>query len=65
VVLDEIIELIGQGTYGGQAFVITLENKGLLMDYNPDFDMPADVKAAAEEAVKGIVDGSITIDIGE
>ena len=65
VVLDEIIELIGQGTYGGQAFVITLENKGLLMDYNPDFDMPADVKAAAEDAVKGIVDGSITIDIGE
>ena len=65
VVLDEIIELIGQGTYGGQAFVITLENEGLLMDYNADFEMPADVKAAADDAVKGIVDGSITIDIGE
>ena len=65
VVLDEIIELIGQGTYGGQAFVITLENEGLLMDYNPDFEMPSDVKSAAEDAVKGIVDGSITIDIGE
>jgi basic membrane lipoprotein Med (substrate-binding protein (PBP1-ABC) superfamily) len=65
VVLDEIIELIGQGTYGGQAFVITLENEGLLMDYNPDFEMPTDVKAAAEDAVKGIVDGSITIDVGE
>jgi basic membrane protein A len=65
VVLDEIIELIGQGTYGGQAFVITLENEGLLMDYNSDFEMPADVKAAAEDAVKGIVDGSITIDVGE
>jgi len=65
VVLDEIIELVGQGTYGGQAFVITLENGGLLMDYNPDFDLPADVKSAAEDAVKGIIDGSITIDIGE
>jgi basic membrane protein A len=65
VVLDEIIELVGQGTYGGQAFVITLENEGLLMDFNADFDMPSDVKAAAEDAAKGIVDGSITIDIGE
>ncbi len=65
VVLDEIIELISQGTYGGQAFAITLENEGLLMDYNPDFELPSDVKAAAEDAVKGIVDGSITIDIGE
>jgi basic membrane lipoprotein Med (substrate-binding protein (PBP1-ABC) superfamily) len=65
VVLNEIIDLIGQGTYGGQAFVITLENKGLLMDYNPDYDLPADVKAAAEAAVKGIVDGSITINVGE
>ncbi len=65
VVLDEIIDLIGQGTYGGKAYVITLENDGLVMDYNPDYDLPADVKAAAEEAVKGIVDGSITIDVGQ
>jgi basic membrane protein A len=65
VVLDEIVDLIGQGTYGGQAFVVTLENDGLVMDYNSDYDLPADVKAAAEEAVKGIVDGSITIDVGE
>jgi basic membrane protein A len=65
VVLDEIVDLIGQGTYGGKAFVVTLENDGLVMDYNSDYDLPADVKAAAEDAVKGIVDGSITIDVGQ
>jgi basic membrane protein A len=65
VVLDEIVDLIGQGTYGGKAFTITLENGGEVMDYNPDYDLPADVKAAAEEAIKGIIDGSITIDVGE
>lgn len=65
VVLDEIVDLIGQGTYGGKAFTITLANEGEVMDYNSDFDLPADVKAAAEEASKGIVDGSITIDVGE
>jgi len=65
VVLGEIIDLMGQDTYGGTAYNITLENKGQVMDYNPDYDLPADVKAAAEEAIKGIIDGSITIDIGE
>jgi basic membrane protein A len=64
VVLDDMIDLMGQGTYGGKAYNITLENKGQVMEYNPDFDLPADVKAAAEEAIKGIIDGSITIDIG-
>jgi hypothetical protein len=63
--LKEIIELIDQGTYGGKAFTITLDNKGEVMDYNPDFDLPADVKAAAEEATNGIMDGSISIDLGE
>ena len=63
VVLNDIINLIGEGTYGGKAYNITLANKGLVMDYNPDFDLPADVKAAADEAVQGIIDGSITITI--
>lgn len=65
VVLDDIIDLMDQGTYGGKAYNITLENKGQVMEYNPDYDLPGDVKAAAEEAIKGIIDGSIAIDIGE
>jgi basic membrane protein A len=65
VVLDEMISLIAKGTFGGQAFEITLENGGLLMDYNPDFDLPADVISLADETVQGIIDGTITIEIGE
>ena len=65
VVLDEMISLIAKGTFGGQAFEITLENGGLLMDYNPDFDLPADVITLADETVQGIIDGTITIKIGE
>lgn len=65
VVLNDIVDLIDEGTYGGKAYNITLKNKGQIMEYNSDFDLPADVKAAAEDAVKGIIDGSITIDIGE
>ncbi|MGD1992446.1 MAG: BMP family protein [Anaerolineae bacterium] len=65
VVLDQIIENIEAGTYGGTAYRITLENEGLVMDYNSEFDMPDDVMAAADETVQGIIDGSITVDVGE
>jgi len=65
VVLDEMISLIAKGTFGGKAFEITLENGGLVMDYNPDFDLPADVKTLADETAQGIIDGTITIEIGE
>ncbi len=61
VVLDQIIELVKGGTLGGQAFAITLANGGLVMDYNDNYDLPADVRTLADETVAGIVDGSITV----
>ena len=65
VALDDIIAQIQQGVYGGKAYTINLKNKGEIIEYNPDFALPDDVKAAAEEAVQGIIDGSITIDVGD
>jgi basic membrane protein A len=65
VVLNDIIEQMDNEVYGGKAYVITLENGGEYMEYNPDFDLPADVKQLAEDAIQGIKDGSITIPIGE
>ena len=61
VVLAEMLDLIDAGTYGGQAFTITLANGGLDIDYNTDYALPDDVKEAAEAAIEGIKDGSITI----
>jgi basic membrane lipoprotein Med (substrate-binding protein (PBP1-ABC) superfamily) len=63
VVLSQMINSIAEGSYGGQAYAITLENGGLVMEYNPDFDLPADVKSLADETVQGIIDGSITYDL--
>ncbi|RMD52545.1 MAG: BMP family ABC transporter substrate-binding protein [Candidatus Thermofonsia bacterium] len=60
VVLDEMISLIKSGTLGGQSFKITLANGGLVMEYNPDYDLPADVRQLADDTVQGIIDGSIT-----
>ena len=61
VVLDQIIELIQGGTRGGQAFALDLANGGLVVQYNPGFAMPDDVKALADETIQGIVDGTITV----
>jgi basic membrane lipoprotein Med (substrate-binding protein (PBP1-ABC) superfamily) len=61
VVVKEIIALIGEGTLGGKSFVISLANGGEVMEYNPGFSLPADVKAQADATVKGIIDGTIKI----
>jgi len=63
VVLDQMIALIQEGTYGGEAYTITLENNGLVMDYNSGYDLPAEVKSAADAAVAGIKDGSIVVPV--
>ena len=65
VVLNEIIDLIGEGTLGGESFVIDLANGGQVMEFNDDFDLPPDVKALADATIEGIIDGSISIDLGE
>jgi basic membrane protein A len=64
-VLNDIIDQIDEGTYGGKAYAITLANGGLVMDYNSDFDLPADVKDAAEATEQGIIDGDISTGVGQ
>ncbi len=59
VVFNEMLTLIEAGTYGGQSFEITLANGGLVIDFNADYALPDDVKAAAQAAIDGIIDGSI------
>ncbi len=60
-VLSEMIGLIQDGTLGGQSFKIGLANGGEVIEYNPDFDLPAEAKTLADKTVQGIIDGSVTI----
>ena len=63
VILEEIIDLREEGTLGGTSFVANLENGGQEMVFNPDFDLPEDVRAAADAAIAGIIDGTVTIEL--
>ncbi|MFT3892527.1 MAG: BMP family protein [Anaerolineales bacterium] len=61
VMLKEMIGLIQKGTLGGKTFSANLANGGEVIEYNPGYSLPADVKAAGDAAIKGITDGSIKI----
>ncbi len=65
VVLDQILDNIQNGTLGGEAYTITLQNGGLLIEYNTNYDRPVDVVSAGTAAIDGIKDGSININLGE
>lgn len=65
VVLNPIIEDVLSGEIEGEAFAITLENEGLVIEFNEDFELPEDVVAAGEELVQAIVDGDISFEVEE
>jgi basic membrane protein A len=65
VVLEQIIRLMADGTLGGESFRIELGNAGEEIAYNPAFALDAAVMELAEATIAGIVDGSITIELGE
>lgn len=60
--LRDIIQKRENGVLGGDTYILQLGNDGLKIAYNPDYEIPDDVKAAAEAAIKGIIDGSITVE---
>lgn len=50
-VLEEMIGKIREGTLGGEVYRIDFANDGLVIEYNDGFDLPADVKQLAEDAI--------------
>lgn len=60
LILRTIVENVRGGTLGGEAFVATLENGGLVMAYNDGYALPENARAAAAAAEACIKDGSVT-----
>jgi basic membrane protein A len=60
-ILKQMIENRKNGKLGGEAFTLQLKNGGLKMVFNPEYKLPADVKAAADKAIEGIKAGTIKV----
>jgi basic membrane protein A len=60
-IVDEILTDIQGGKLGGTTFTATLANGGAKIDFNPGFNLPAEVKAKADSLIKGITDGSVKV----
>ncbi len=59
--LNDMITKHKAGTLGGEQYTLTLANGGLTMAFNSGYALPADVKAAADAAITGIKNGTITV----
>lgn len=53
-ILEEMINNVKDGKLGGELYSITFANDGLVIEYNDNFDLPADVKKLAEDAIKSM-----------
>jgi basic membrane protein A len=51
-ILEEMIENVKDGKLGGELFSITFANDGLVIEYNDGYDLPADVKKLADDAIE-------------
>jgi len=61
VMLKEMMGLIQDGTLGGQSFSANLANGGQVIEFNDGYALPAEAQALADETIKGIADGTVTI----
>ncbi len=60
VALRQIISGLDQGVLGGETYTLTLANGGIVIEYNPGFDLSPELRDAADTVTAGIIDGSLS-----
>jgi basic membrane lipoprotein Med (substrate-binding protein (PBP1-ABC) superfamily) len=59
--VKQMIDNTKAGKLGAVVMTGTLANKVLVVQYNPGYDLPADVKTLADKTIAGLADGSIKV----
>ncbi len=59
VLLLDMISNIKAGVLGGEYYKLTLENEGLVMEFDKDFGISEELMAIADETIAGIISGDI------
>jgi len=65
VALNPIIDDVVAGELQGEAFALTLENEGLLIEFNEDYELDQELIDLADELTQAIVDGTISFEFDE
>ncbi len=60
VILETIIADVAGGTLGGEVHILTLENGGLVMEFNDGYALDAGIQAAAEQTIADLASRAIT-----
>jgi hypothetical protein len=58
-----MIAKIQSGTLGGETLTINLANGGEVIEYNPDYILPAEAKRLGDAAIKNISSGSLAVTV--
>jgi basic membrane lipoprotein Med (substrate-binding protein (PBP1-ABC) superfamily) len=59
--IKDMISKHQAGTLGGITYTLTLSNGGLKIAYNPAYSLPADVKAAGDAAIQGLMNSTVGV----
>ncbi|MBI5034992.1 MAG: BMP family protein [Chloroflexi bacterium] len=59
--VKQMIDNTKAGKLGGEVMTGTLKNKVLVVKYNSDYTLPAEVKKLADDTIQGIIDGKVTV----
>ena len=61
VILNQILTELDSGALAGGTYTANLANGGLVIEYNPDYALPDDVRARADQLTASIIDGSVVV----
>jgi len=59
ILMDMIESITEEDIIGGESYILTLENEGLVMEFDEDFEMSDEMTTLAEETIEGIIAGDI------
>ena len=62
-VVNRMIEARAEGKKGGEHISLSFADGRLSLHYNDKFDIPAEVKAEVDKAMKAIKDGSLVVEL--
>ena len=60
VVIVPILDQIATGTLGGEVYTLTLENGGLVMEFNEAYELDPAVRTSADETIAALTSGELT-----